>query len=92
MSKGKEKKIFNILSGFLRSRCMYRTIPKFLMHHLFFKKFSSGVLPKHPSRAMKGTFDDTAPHRTCIVYEYLWCGTSTVLYQARYWTGLVWYL
>ena len=45
MSTGKEKNNLNILSGLLRSRCIYRTIPKFLVHHLFFKKFSSGVLP-----------------------------------------------
>ena len=48
MSTGKEKNNLNILSGFLRSCCMYRTIPKFLMHHLFFKNFSSGVLPHIP--------------------------------------------
>lgn len=55
MSTGKEKNNLNILSGFLRSRCMYRTIPKFLMHHLFFKKFSSGVLPHIPVPVLRWT-------------------------------------
>ena len=48
MSTGKEKNNLNILSGFLRPRCMYRTIPKFLVHHLSSKNFSSGVLPCTP--------------------------------------------
>ena len=50
MSTGKEKNNLNILSGFLRSRCMYRTTSKFLVHHLFFKTFSWGVLPNTPVR------------------------------------------
>jgi hypothetical protein len=48
MSTEKKKKNLKILRGFLRSRCMYRTTAKFLVHHFSFKKFSSGVLPNTP--------------------------------------------